>query len=213
MTDRNLPEWMSKKYISGLKKAGSGFHKKNVIEGDLPYLEFVGTVIYSHEKNDCSFLSQDLRSSLEPSSAVGFDIEWPPCFVEGPKKKVALVQLCPSEEKCYLFHLSSMTGFPTGLKLLLEDDSIQKVGVGIEGDMWKLLSDFEIKLKNFVELGDVANEKLRCVEKWSLDGLVKHLFRRRLCKSKDVRCSNWDAFHLSEDQKQYAATDAYVNVP
>ncbi|XP_046907168.1 Werner syndrome ATP-dependent helicase homolog isoform X2 [Hypomesus transpacificus] len=212
MTDRNLPEWMSNNESTALKQAQSQFHKRNVIEEDLPYLEFTGTVIYSHEKNDCSFLSQDLRAGLEPSSAIGFDIEWPPCFLKGQKKKVALIQLCTSEDKCYLFHLSSMTGFPTGLKLLLEDESVIKVGVGIEGDMWKLLSDFSIKMTNFVELGDLANEKLRCVEKWSLAGLVMHLFRKRLFKSKHVRCSNWDNLHLSEDQKRYAATDAYAGL-
>ncbi|KAG9353603.1 hypothetical protein JZ751_011724 [Albula glossodonta] len=75
-------------------------------------------------------------------------------------------------------------------QILLQDETIKKVGVGIEGDMWKLLSDFNIKLKNFVELTYLANEKLRCSEKWSLDGLVKHLFKSRLKKDKDVRCGH-----------------------
>uniref|UniRef100_A0A673X8F4 DNA 3'-5' helicase n=1 Tax=Salmo trutta TaxID=8032 RepID=A0A673X8F4_SALTR len=185
----------------------TGLYKRNVIEDDLPYLEFTGTVIFSKEKNDCSFLSDD----LSPGSAVGFDIEWPPSFTKGQKKKVALVQLCASVEKCYLFHLSSMSRFPTGLKIFLEDETIRKVGVGIEGDMWKLLSDFDVKLKNFVELGDLANGRLRCGERWSLDGLVKHLFKKRLFKQQDVRCSNWDDFELSQEQKRYAATDAYVS--
>ncbi|KAF5901929.1 Werner syndrome ATP-dependent helicase, partial [Clarias magur] len=151
-----------------------------------------------------------LRSSLMPGSAVGFDLEWPPSFTRGKTKKVALVQLCASEEKCYLFHISSMSGFPPGLKMFLEDESIKKVGVGVEGDKWKLLSDYEIRLKNFVELSDLANEKLKCVEKWSLDGLVKHLFSKRLFKEKDVRCGQWDDFVLTEEQKRYAATDAYA---
>uniref|UniRef100_A0AAR2KDX6 ATP-dependent DNA helicase n=1 Tax=Pygocentrus nattereri TaxID=42514 RepID=A0AAR2KDX6_PYGNA len=189
-----------------------GLYKKNVLEDDLPYLEFGGIVMYSKEKNDCSFLSEDLRSSLAPGSAVGFDLEWPPSFTKGKSKKVALVQVCASEEKCYLFHLSPMSGFPPGLKMFLEDENIKKVGVGIEGDMWKLMSDYEIKLKNCIELSDLANKKLRCVEKWSLDGLVKHLFNKQLFKDKNVRCSHWDNFELTEEQKRYAATDAYVSV-
>ncbi|XP_013999819.2 Werner syndrome ATP-dependent helicase homolog isoform X1 [Salmo salar] len=215
MTDRNLPEWMSKIETTekdALKQVQTGLYKRNVIEDDLPYLEFTGTVIFSQEKNDCSFLSDELRSSLSPGSAVGFDIEWPPSFTKGQKKKVALVQLCASVEKCYLFHLSSMSRFPTGLKIFLEDETIRKVGVGIEGDMWKLLSDFDVKLKNFVELGDLANGRLRCGERWSLDGLVKHLFKKRLFKQQDVRCSNWDDFELSQEQKRYAATDAYAGL-
>lgn len=43
--------------------------------------------------------------------------------------------------------------------MLLENEAIKKAGVGIE-DQWKLLHDFDIKLKGFVELTDVANEKV-----------------------------------------------------
>lgn len=46
---------------------------------------------------------------------------------------------------------------------MLEDETIKKVGVGIEGDQWKLMSDFEIKLKSFLELADVANEKVKTI--------------------------------------------------
>ncbi|XP_026996941.2 Werner syndrome ATP-dependent helicase homolog isoform X1 [Tachysurus fulvidraco] len=208
-SERSLPDWMMIK-PDDVQLKSQGPYIKNVIEDDLPYLEFGGRVIYSQEKNDCSFLVEDLRSSLVSGSAVGFDLEWPPSFTKGKTKKVALVQLCASEEKCYLFHISSMSGFPPGLKMFLEDESIKKVGVGVEGDKWKLLSDYEIQLKNFVELSDLANEKLKCVEKWSLDGLVKHLFKKRLTKDKDVRCSHWDDFGLTEEQKRYAATDAYA---
>ncbi|XP_066507446.1 bifunctional 3'-5' exonuclease/ATP-dependent helicase WRN [Hoplias malabaricus] len=210
MGDRTLPEWMGKKLNKQDQVHTQGLYKKNVLEDDLPYLEFGGVVMYSREKNDSSFLAEDLRSSLAPGIAVGFDLEWPLSFTKGKSKKVALVQLCASEEKCYLFHLSSMSGFPPGLKIFLEDESIKKVGVGIEGDMWKLMSDYEIKLKNFVELSDLANEKLRCLEKWSLNGLVKHLFKKQLFKNTDVRCSHWDNFELTEQQKQYAAIDAYA---
>ncbi|XP_076875860.1 bifunctional 3'-5' exonuclease/ATP-dependent helicase WRN isoform X2 [Brachyhypopomus gauderio] len=214
MGDRVLPAWMSREP----NRADVGpqqsccTYKKNLLEDDLPLLEFSGTVVYSQEKNDCSFLSEDLRSSLAPGSAVGFDIEWPPSFTKGRTKKVALVQLCPSEEKCYLFHISSMSGFPSGLKMLLEDDDVKKVGVGIEGDMWKMLTDYEVKLKGFVELSDLANDKLRCMEKWSLDGLVKHLFKKKLYKNTDVRCGHWDDFELTQEQKHYAATDAYASL-
>lgn len=209
MGDRTLPKWMNNKPQD---EHTSGTYKKNVLEDHLPYLEFGGTVVYSQERHDCSFLSEDLRSALSSGSAVGFDLEWPPSFTKGKKKKVAMVQLCASEDKCYLFHISSMSGFPPGLKMFLEDENIMKVGVGIEGDKWKLLSDYDIKLKNIVELSDLANETLRCCEKWSLDGLVKHLLKKQLFKDKLVRCSHWDDFSLTEDQKRYAATDAYAGL-
>lgn len=44
--------------------------------------------------------------------------------------------------------------------MLLENEAVKKAGVGIEGDQWKLLRDFDVKLRSFVELTDVANEKV-----------------------------------------------------
>uniref|UniRef100_A0A8C2QZS4 DNA 3'-5' helicase n=1 Tax=Capra hircus TaxID=9925 RepID=A0A8C2QZS4_CAPHI len=188
---RKLPEWMSmqKSYTVKEKKASV---QKSVLEDHLPFLEFTGSIVYSYEANDCSLLSEDIR--------------------------VALIQLCVSDSKCYLFHIPSMLGwyllylfhFYMGLKMLLENEAIKKAGVGIEQDQWKLLRDFDVKLKSIVELTDVANEKLKCIETWSLNGLVKYLFGKQLLKDRSIRCSNWSKFPLTEDQKVYAATDAYV---
>ncbi|NXK00145.1 WRN helicase, partial [Corythaixoides concolor] len=205
------PQWM----LTQNQDAVSGDNKKpaiqrSVLEDGLPFLEFCGSIVYSYEASDCSLLSEDIRQSLLDGAAVGFDIEWPPSRTKGKMAKIAVIQICVTEEKCYLFHISCMSGFPKGLKGLLEDETIKKVGVGIEGDQWKLMSDFEIKLKSFVELADVANEKLKCKEIWSLNGLVKHLFGKQLLKDKSVRCSNWEEFPLNEEQKLYAATDAYA---
>ncbi|XP_078065693.1 bifunctional 3'-5' exonuclease/ATP-dependent helicase WRN isoform X2 [Mustelus asterias] len=213
MTDqqRELPEWME---FEEIKKAEEqqkvSCIKKNALEDRLPFLDFPGSIICSYEANDCSFLAEDLRYSIAKESAIGFDIEWAPTYVKGKVGKVALIQLCASENKCYLFHISSMSGFPSGLKRLLEDEAVKKVGVGIEGDHWKLMRDYDIKLKSFVELADVANRKLKCAEQWSLNGLVKHLCGKQLWKDASVRCSDWDTFPLSDQQQRYAATDAYA---
>ncbi|XP_075566046.1 bifunctional 3'-5' exonuclease/ATP-dependent helicase WRN isoform X2 [Pelecanus crispus] len=205
------PQWMLRQNQEGdLGDKKKSALQRSVLEDGLPFLEFCGSVVYSYEASDCSLLSEDIRQSLSDGAAVGFDIEWPPSYTKGKMAKIAVIQICVTEEKCYLFHISSMAGFPKGLKRLLEDETIKKVGVGIEGDQWKLMSDFEIKLKSFVELADVANEKLKCKEMWSLNGLVKHLFGKQLLKDKSVRCSNWEEFPLNEEQKLYAATDAYA---
>ncbi|XP_023782248.1 Werner syndrome ATP-dependent helicase [Cyanistes caeruleus] len=207
------PQWMltesqEETSLGHKKKPGA---QRSVLEDGLPFLEFCGSVVYSYQASDCSLLSEDIRQSLSDGAAVGFDIEWPPSYMKGKMAKTAVIQICVTEDKCYLFHISSMAGFPKGLKRLLEDETIKKVGVGIEGDQWKLMSDFEIKLKSFVELADVANEKLKCKETWSLNGLVKHLFGRQLLKDQSVRCSNWEKFPLNQEQKLYAATDAYAS--
>ncbi|ETE72988.1 Werner syndrome ATP-dependent helicase, partial [Ophiophagus hannah] len=151
----------------------------SVLEDNLPFLEYNGSIIYSYNANDCSLLSEDILITLSAGAVLGFDIEWPAIYTKGKEGKVALVQLCKSETKCYLFHISSMTSFPVGLKRLLEDNTIRKAG-------------------------------LKCKEIWSLNGLVKHLFHKQLVKDKLVRCGNWECFPLTEEQKLYAATDAYA---
>uniref|UniRef100_A0A2K5VFL4 Bifunctional 3'-5' exonuclease/ATP-dependent helicase WRN n=1 Tax=Macaca fascicularis TaxID=9541 RepID=A0A2K5VFL4_MACFA len=207
---RKCPEWMNVQNKRCAVEERKACVRKSVFEDDLPFLEFTGSIVYSYDASDCSFLSEDICMSLSDGDVVGFDMEWPPLYNKGKLGKVALIQLCVSESKCYLFHISSMSVFPQGLKMLLENKAIKKAGVGIEGDQWKLLRDFDIKLKNFVELTDVANKKLKCTETWSLSGLVKHLLGKQLLKDKSIRCSNWSKFPLTEDQKLYAATDAYA---
>ncbi|XP_039076810.1 Werner syndrome ATP-dependent helicase isoform X2 [Hyaena hyaena] len=209
---RKLPQWMSmqnERCPVGERKASI---QRSVFEDNLPFLEFTGSIVYSYEASDCSFLSEDISMSLSIGDVVGFDMEWPPVYTPGKQSRVALIQLCVSESKCYLFHISSMSVFPQGLKMLLENEAIKKAGVGIQGDQWKLLKDFDIKLKSFVELTDVANEKLKCKETWSLNGLVKHLFGKQLLKDRSICCSNWSNFPLTEDQRLYAATDAYAGL-
>nr|XP_014349917.1 PREDICTED: Werner syndrome ATP-dependent helicase [Latimeria chalumnae] len=195
-SQRELPGWMA-----GGNDGEAGEHdqkswiKKNAAENSLPLLEFKGSIIYSYEANDCSFLSEDIRTSLEEGSAVGFDIEWPPTFSKGKVGKVAVIQLCPSEKKCYLFHVSSMSSKSQRLCDLL---------------LYYLTNHYRVVVAPDEETPD--STKLKCCEKWSLDGLVKHLFMHRLFKENSVRCSNWNEFPLDEDQKMYAATDAYVGL-
>ncbi|KAM5275089.1 bifunctional 3'-5' exonuclease/ATP-dependent helicase WRN isoform 4-T4 [Hipposideros larvatus] len=209
---RKLPKWMSMQNETCAVQAGKAPVQKSVFEDDLPFLQFTGSIVYSFEPSDCSFLSKDISMRLSDGDVVGFDMEWPPVYSKGKLSRIALIQLCVSESKCYLFHISCMAVFPQGLKMLLENEAIKKAGVGIEGDQWKLLRDFDIRLKSFVELTDVANEKLKCTQTWSLNGLVKHLFGKQLLKDKSIRCSNWNNYPLTEDQKLYAATDAYAGL-
>ncbi|XP_053148013.1 bifunctional 3'-5' exonuclease/ATP-dependent helicase WRN isoform X2 [Hemicordylus capensis] len=206
-----LPQWMTEQNkVHALVDTKKNPVHRSVLEDNLPFLEFHGSIVYSYNASDCSLLSEDIVTTLPDGVVLGFDIEWPPSYTKGKEGKVALIQLCESEKKCYLFHVSSMSNFPVGLRRLLEDKRIKKAGVGIEGDKWKLMRDFEVKLENLVELADLANEKLKCKEIWSLNDLVKHLFHNQLLKDKQVRCGNWEQFPLTEEQKLYAATDAYA---
>uniref|UniRef100_A0A8C9EK05 DNA 3'-5' helicase n=1 Tax=Pavo cristatus TaxID=9049 RepID=A0A8C9EK05_PAVCR len=114
------PQWMRAPNQEGIlsdKKAPNV--QRSILEDGLPFLEFRGSIIYSYEASDCSLLSEDIRQTLSDGAAVGFDIEWPPSYTKGKMAKIAVIQICVTEEKCYLFHISSMSGTVLPLFLLL----------------------------------------------------------------------------------------------
>ncbi|XP_013418921.1 Werner syndrome ATP-dependent helicase isoform X2 [Lingula anatina] len=217
---RKLPAWMKLKTETKSAQTGlsNGVTKSSVLEDSLPELRFTGGIIYSHRKDDCSLLCQDIICSLETqqhNAAVGFDIEWPVTYQRGREDRTALVQICTPEKCCYLFHVSCMGELPKGLKELLSHSKIKKVGVGIDSDLWKLERDFDIRVKEIIDgstidLSVMANRVVNSSQTWSLDGLTRYLLRQKLCKDPSVRKSDWRQFPLSSRQQMYAATDAYV---
>ncbi|XP_076466767.1 bifunctional 3'-5' exonuclease/ATP-dependent helicase WRN-like [Babylonia areolata] len=191
---------------------------EEVIRMSLPLLKFEGSLIYSYNRSECSVLCEDLLSSLSPEDVwhVGLDMEWPVDYQPGATKKVALIQVCTAQDKCYLFHIAPMGALPKALKNLLSHSQIFKYGINIESDFWKLERDFDIQVRPIIresvkDLGTLANIKLKSAERWTLDGLTRNVLRKRLDKVETVRCGRWDSCPLSEEQIQYAACDAYAS--
>ncbi|WAR07681.1 WRN-like protein [Mya arenaria] len=189
----------------------------------MSYKEFLfqGCIIYSYDINDCNILCEEIIISIGTDNSndvfIGFDSEWPVTYEKGAQAKTALVQLCLNTEKCYLFHLSCMSKFPSMLKKLIEMENVKKVGLNVEYDIWKLGTDFDIKSKEVVqkstvELRTLANKKLRSSENWSLEGLTRNVLHRRISKDPSVRKCDWRQFPLPETQQRYAATDAVVSL-
>ncbi|XP_076106005.1 bifunctional 3'-5' exonuclease/ATP-dependent helicase WRN-like [Mytilus galloprovincialis] len=181
-------------------------------------MKFEGKLIYSSHTNDCNMLCEDIEMALcdLTEAFVGFDMEWPVSYKVGKEDKTALIQICTAPDTCYLFHISCMGCIPSNLKSLLLNKHIKKVGVNIESDIWKLERDYDIHvidiIKNSMEdIGVLANKILGCKEHWSLEGLVKHLFNHKINKDPILRKGDWSKYPLSEEQKCYAATDAYVS--
>ena len=46
---------------------------------------------------------------MDNTQVVGFDIEWKVTFTS-EVRKTALIQICPSKDICYLFHIFVMNG-------------------------------------------------------------------------------------------------------
>lgn len=193
---------------------------RQVIEQAMPLLTFTGRPTYSCHYADCAGICDDILTSLTSSDpvAVGFDMEWPVSFQKGSSSKTALIQLCFSETACYLFHVSAMLKFPVALKNLIGDTRVVLVGLNIEADLWRLERDYDFRVKTLIDRGSVidvgrlANQKLKSSEKWTLDGLCKNVLRKRLNKDVKLRCGDWREVPLSAEQKLYASTDAYAGL-
>ncbi|KAJ7139782.1 ribonuclease H-like domain-containing protein [Mycena epipterygia] len=140
-----------------------------------------------------------------PRDSCGIDIEWRPTFQKGqPENPVALVQLA-TVDTILLLHLCHMKHFPKKLQTLLEDPSVVKAGVGIQGDARKIFKDCSVNLRNCVDLSLLARSvdarwKGRYSEPIGLARLIAAYEDRLLSKGKITR-SNWENYLDSEQQE------------
>ena len=163
----------------------------------LPAIEFKGEIrIIEHERDivpACKFLMKQ--------AVVGFDTETRPSFRPGISYRVSLLQLS-TPQLCFLFRLNKI---PLAKPILqvLETDSILKIGADVAGDLRQIR---HFRDGGFVDLQSIAPEW--GIEDKSLRKLSAIVLRQRVSKAQ--RLSNWEAATLTDKQKLYAATDAWV---
>ncbi len=166
----------------------------------LPAIEFKGEIrIIEHERDivpACKFLMKQ--------AVVGFDTETRPSFRPGISYRVSLLQLS-TPQLCFLFRLNKI---PLAKPILqvLETDSILKIGADVAGDLRSLRQIRHFRDGGFVDLQSIAPEW--GIEDKSLRKLSAIVLRQRVSKAQ--RLSNWEATTLTDKQKLYAATDAWV---
>ncbi|GFU03405.1 exonuclease 3'-5' domain-containing protein 2 [Nephila pilipes] len=142
---------------------------------------------------------------------IGIDCEW--VTVENERKPVSLLQLATDSGFCVLVRLSCIPVWlmPSALIELLSNEAILKVGVGVSDDANKLFNDYALEVHGFVDLRYLAKDLKEVQGKsMSLKSLAVELLGIDLNKSKELRCSDWNASNLSEDQIKYAASDAII---
>lgn len=192
-------------------------------------LQFKGIVQIAKTESECVWLASKLL--LDKPAAVGFDVEWRVSYETGfPPRKISLIQVCyrtngqsfspdGSDCVCLLFQL-----FHCGVHKVLRSwlqGSVVKAGANIGGDACKLKVDYDIDLKNTVELGAMAKEK-------GGGDMISSLYRKgfglsdmlnevtggemMLNKPNNIRTGDWEALNLSPDQVKYAATDAFASL-
>lgn len=135
---------------------------------------------------------------------IGFDTETRPSFKAGVTHKVSLLQLS-TDKRCYLFRLNRIRLDNRILKILCSK-RVMKVGADVAGDIRSLHALRDFKEEGFI---DLQHEAPRYgIEDKSLRKLSAIVLGQRVSKAQ--RLSNWEAGKLTEQQCEYAATDAWV---
>lgn len=167
---------------------------------ELPMGRYEGPIHLIRTPEDADAAAKKLKKE----KLLGFDTETRPAFRKGESYLPSLLQLSTANE-VYLFQLKQ-TGFTKNLRKILADKKIIKAGVSIKDDIKELrqLTDFEPA--GFIELADCA--KKAKIKNLGLRGMGALLLGFRISKKEQV--SNWAKAELTESQRTYAATDAWL---
>ncbi|KAI8056887.1 ribonuclease H-like domain-containing protein [Syncephalis plumigaleata] len=179
---------------------------------DLPIISYRDDIETTYELKYArtNLMADRIMQSLS-GNVFGFDAEWRVAWGR-PQRPTALVQICDGNIIA-LLHLIHMESFPTSLRSFLEDSTMIKTGVNVTGDATRLNKEFSLKTAGLVELGSNAHyimPELINTTRPTLAKLTSNLLNKSLNKG-PVRMSNWERAQLSPEQREYAATDAYVS--
>ncbi|MCF0195987.1 MAG: 3'-5' exonuclease domain-containing protein 2, partial [Bacteroidaceae bacterium] len=168
---------------------------------DLPRALFEGRIEVVQSEAE----AEKALQVLSRASIIGIDTETKPVFQPRSRQnKVALLQLS-THEVCFLFRLN-MIGLTPGLTELLSDENILKVGLSLHDDFMKLKQLRRFSPAGYVELQDYITKF--GVQDLSLQKLYANILGGRISKGQQL--TNWEADTLTDQQKGYAATDAWA---
>lgn len=167
---------------------------------ELPRALFGGRIIAVLSVSEAGKAVEYLLSQ----SILGIDTETRPSFKRGIIHNVSLLQVS-SEDTCFLFRLN-IIGMPADVVRLLEDTKVPKVGLSLHDDLLMLHKIAKFTPGNFIDLQEHVGEI--GIEDRSLQKLYANVFGQKI--SKGQRLTNWEADVLNDNQKLYAATDAWA---
>lgn len=163
---------------------------------------FPGEIVLVDEEGEV--LDKAIRY-LKRQRILGFDTETRPTFSPDQHSSgTALLQLSGGG-KAFLFRLKKI-GLPRPLAAILANPSIIKVGAATRDDIIGLQKITKFSPKSFVDLQSIVCEY--GIRDKSVKKMTAIILGVKISKAQQL--SNWEAEHLSESQRRYAATDAWV---
>ena len=172
---------------------------------ELPIKRFEGKIILIDQQEDVKPAVQEIVKE----KILGVDTETKPAFKKGVFHKTALIQIATAT-KVFLFRLNKI-GFPEDLAEILTNPDIAKIGIADIQDMKELKQQFMNDTPKF-EPQEVIDLNILCKNMGFENIGAKNLSAMVLGHniSKRQQTSNWETLVLSDAQKYYAATDAWI---
>ncbi len=193
----------------GCRKGGLQVDENNFSENITPEeIEKLPQAAFGGEIQVIDSVSEDYFKAvryLRRQQVLGFDTETKPCFTpRSPHPGVALLQLSGGG-KAFLFRVKAL-GMQRELCNILANPNIIKVGAATKDDVNGLQRYARFTPAAFVDLQKIVPD-------WGIrDKSVKKMAAIVLGVkvSKTQQLSNWEAETLSDSQRKYAATDAWI---
>ncbi len=152
---------------------------------------------------DLSTFKESFPKLLD-SGVLGFDTETRPSFRKGRKNKVSLIQLANENIACLI--RINRVGIPSELADLLANPSVIKAGVAVHDDIRFLRGVKKFNPSGFIDLQRMVKDY--GIQSSGLKKLAAIVLGFKISKRQQV--TDWEADNLTEAQKIYAATDAWV---
>ncbi len=181
-----------------MKTLYNKFDKKEIAA--LPRAVFGGRIFVIQTEKEADKAVAYLRSA----TVLGLDTETRPSFRKGLTNMVALLQVS-TDDTCFLFRLNRI-GVTESVKVLLQDERVLKVGLSLRDDLASLHKRGDFEPRAFLDLQDYV--RTFGIQDMSLQKLYANIFGQKI--SKGQRLTNWEADVLTENQRLYAATDAWA---
>ena len=166
----------------------------------LPVRKYEGEVVMVATPKEFDRAWEDLARE----TGVGWDTETRPAFKVGESYLPSLVQAATGRA-VYIFQLAKMD-FSMPIGGLFAEPTIVKAGISVADDLKKLKQVFPFEEASVLDLGKVA--KRHGMKQTGLRNLSGIFLGFRVAKGS--KTTNWAAPKLTEQQINYAATDAWA---
>lgn len=145
-------------------------------------------------------------AEISKEEILGFDTETRPNFNRNKNYPVSILQLA-GENKVWVIRLDPLSERLADIYRVLENPSIKKAGLAVQGDIKSLRGRCALNPAGFVDVS-ASTMKIGIINT-GMKNLVALIFGERISKS--AQLSNWASDNLTSKQIDYAATDAWIS--